>query len=393
MNQRDFPGFGDYILGKGATTLWENWNGKSSHSHPMYGSVIRWFYQAVAGIYPDEKNPGFKHVIIKPSLCSDLTFASADYNSLHGKIKSAWRLEGKDLYMNTEIPTNTKATIYIPSTDQSKISEGGKSISSMTGIEFIKSENDRVVYAVGSGKYSFISKDAVSLIKPVSTSTPIISPVDTLFTKPGKAKISIESVTEGATIYYTLDGSIPSEKSSIYSGHMSLESDATLRAMAIKDGYLPSYIKSENVKFADPEINGLNYTVYEGEWDERPDIRKIKPVSSGRQYDFNVNRIKKREDYVAIIFKGFIQINYSGIYTFYSSANDGSWFYVDNKLVVENTGDNNSGKESGEIRLEKGKYPLKVIYYENGGTEALDVFMEGPGIEKQTIPVSLLFLE
>ncbi len=82
MNQRDFPSFGDYILGKGATTLWENWNGASSHSHPMYGSVIRWFYQAVAGIYPDEENPGFKNVIIKPALCGDLTFASADYNSV-----------------------------------------------------------------------------------------------------------------------------------------------------------------------------------------------------------------------------------------------------------------------------------------------------------------------
>ncbi len=393
MNQRDFPGFGDYILGKGATTLWENWNGKSSHSHPMYGSVIRWFYQGITGIYPDEDSPGFKHIIIKPSLCGDLTFASAEYSSINGKISSNWKLEGDDFHLDVEIPVNTTATLFIPSTTTAKITEGGKDIEEISGIEYISTENNKVVYKIGSGKYSFISKDAAILKVPVHTSSPSILPRDTIFTKPDEAKITIETATEGAEIYYTMDGSIPTTKSSLYSGPFTIDNNVTIKALAYKDGLLSSYIQTEKINFVDPEINGLNYTVYEGEWVLRPDLNTISPVSTGHQYDFDVSRIEKREDYIVIIFKGFIQIDNPGIYTFYSSANNGSWFYVDNKLVVNNTGDNNSGTESGEINLAKGKYPLKVIYYENDGTEAIDVFMKGPGIEKQVISPSILFVK
>ena len=49
MNQRDYPGFG-YMIEKGATTLWETFQGYASHSHPMFGSVCEWFYQDLGGI-------------------------------------------------------------------------------------------------------------------------------------------------------------------------------------------------------------------------------------------------------------------------------------------------------------------------------------------------------
>lgn len=393
MNQRDFPGFGDYILGKKATTLWENWNGGSSHSHPMYGSVIRWFYQALAGIYPDEQNPGFKHVIIKPTLCGDLNFASADYQSIYGKISSNWKLKDKDLHLNIEIPANTTATIYIPATSQSSITEGNKNIATVPGIEYVTTENNRVVYKAGSGKYNIISKNISELIAPTRTTTPSISPRDTLFAQPNKAPITIESATADAKLYYTTDGSEPSDKSDKYEGPLFLEQAATIKAIAYKEGLQPSYVKTEKVKFVDPKVNGLSYTVYEGDWDDRPDMNQLAPVSSGIQYNFDVRKIKKREDYIVIIFEGFIQIEQAGNYTFYSSANDGSWLYVDDKLVVDNTGDNHSGNQRGQIELKKGKHPLKVIYYENGGTEALDVQLKGPGIEKQAIPPYALFVK
>lgn len=392
MNQRDFPGFGDYILGKGATTLWENWNGNSSHSHPMYGSVIRWFYQAIAGIYPDENKPGFKHTIIKPALAGDLEFASADYNSLYGKISSSWKLEDGNFYLDLEIPTNTTATVYLPSPDYTKVTEGGNSIKSAAGIKYIKSENDRVIFALGSGKYSFVSENVAAQIQQVRTSTPMITPKDSIFLKPGKASITITSATEGADIYYTTDGSIPSQKSIPYLESISLEDDAIIKAVALKDGYLPGYIKTENIKFVDPKIHGINYTVYEGEWKERPDLNNITEVSSGRQYDFDVTKIKKREDYVVIVFEGFIRVNQPGDFNFYSSANDGSWLYIDNKLVVDNTLGNHTGKENSIIRLQQGKYPIKVIYYENSGTESLNVLMKGPGMDAQPIPPINLFL-
>ena len=168
-----------------------------------------------------------------------------------------------------------------------------------------------------------------------------------------------------------------------------MDSDVTIKAVVHKNGLLPSYIQTEKVKFVDPDLNGINYTVYEGEWEPKPDLRKLKEVSGGVQYDFNLDKINKREDYFVVSFEGFIKIEKPGLYTFYSSANNGSWFYIDNKLIV----DNPSGTERGDINLQKGKYPIKLIYFENFGTESLDVFMRGSGIEKQAIPPSILFFE
>ncbi len=122
------------------------------------------------------------------------------------------------MHLNIEIPGNSTATIYIPAINQAKITEGGKSPDKVSGMEFIELENNIAVYKIGSGTYSFISKDVSSLIQPVMhTSTPVISPKDTLYTKPDKALITIHSATEGAKIYYTTDGSVPSEKSILYS--------------------------------------------------------------------------------------------------------------------------------------------------------------------------------
>ncbi|MCD6596875.1 MAG: family 78 glycoside hydrolase catalytic domain, partial [Bacteroidales bacterium] len=83
MSQWDFPGFG-FQINKGATTIWETWNGDASHSHPMFGSVCQWLYNSLVGINPDPEQPGFKHIIIKPQAVSNLKNAKANYESCYG---------------------------------------------------------------------------------------------------------------------------------------------------------------------------------------------------------------------------------------------------------------------------------------------------------------------
>ena len=162
MNQRDFPSFGHYILGKGATTLWEDWHGQSSHSHPMYGSVIRWFYKVLAGINPDPIHPGFKHIILRPTPCGDLTFVRAEYNSLYGPVKSEWKITKNTFKLDIEIPANTSATVLIPATRSENVSV--KNSQNVTSAGF---ENNRVAYEVGSGKHTFFSKQIDEFVKPV----------------------------------------------------------------------------------------------------------------------------------------------------------------------------------------------------------------------------------
>lgn len=388
MNQRDYPGYG-YVLEKNATTLWEYWDGKLSHSHPMYGSVIRWFFKELAGINPDPDNPGFKHIIIKPLISGDLTYVSAGYNSIYGEISSRWQIKDNTLYLNVEIPSNTSASIYVPSMDKASVKINSKS--EWGKAKLVKNDGKHTIYSVSPGKYEFHSKNISSLIKPVHVSTPQITPYDTLFFKPEKANISIESATEGADIYYTLNGSKPDLNSIKYKGSFTLDNNSIAKAVGYKDGYFPSFVKTTKVNFIDPKVNGIDYTVYEGMWDKKPDLDKLTQVSSGRVYQFDVNSTKKREDHIAIIFKSNLEIDLDGDYTFYSLANDGSVLYLDGKVVVDNAGYFGVKTDSGKIQLQKGRHSIKVIYYENTGSETMDVNIKGPNLTKQPIPPYKLF--
>ena len=158
MNQRDFPSFGDYIEGKGATTLWENWDGGSSHSHPMYGSVIRWFYNDLAGINPVEEAPGFKKFDLKPVFPEDLKFVKCDYNSNYGLIRSEWMKKTKDIAWTIGIPANCIAQVYIPSISREDIQINEKSIDSCHEARFVREEDGRFIYEIKSGRYDIRSK-------------------------------------------------------------------------------------------------------------------------------------------------------------------------------------------------------------------------------------------
>jgi len=154
MNQRDFPGFG-YMIEKGATTIWETFQGDVSHSHPMFGSVCQWFYQNLGGISPDQNNPGFKHAIIKPSPVISLSFANASYQSMYGEIKTQWKFVGEDYLLNVTLPANTSATVFVLAENEGKVTESGKSISKNPYVQYLKNEGKFAVYEVESGDYQF----------------------------------------------------------------------------------------------------------------------------------------------------------------------------------------------------------------------------------------------
>ena len=385
MNQRDFPSFGHYILGKGATTLWEEWDGRNSHSHPMYGSVIRWFYKSLAGINPDPQQPGFKHIIFKPTPCGDLTFVKASYHSIYGPIKSAWEIKRDHFILDIEIPANTTATVYVPAMDKNQVDHDKNA-----GIEFLKLENNRAIYSIGSGKYQFKSQAISQLVKPVRLPTPIIGGADELYFKPAEAEITI-SASNNADIYYTLDGTGPDEKSIRYSGPIKLTDITLLKTKIYAKGFEPSYVVSEKIIFIDPVKNGLKYTVFEGSWEERPNLDKITAVSTGRTFEFDVNKIERRDDWVAISFEGFFEIKNPGEYIFYATANNGCIVYVDGEIVVDNAGYTGNPDKMGKVNLEKGRHALKVFYYENDGTESMDFEIKGPGLERQPFPSEMVF--
>ena len=159
MNQKDFPGYGNYILGKNATTIWENWDGKSSHSHPMYGSVVAWFFNILAGIAPDPSFPGWRRFIVNPFTENELMYAKATYQSVNGQVVSSWKKEKTEFMMDIQIPPNTTAIIYFPCKNLDRLTENGKSVREDREFSILGTEKGKTKILAGSGNYHFVLKN------------------------------------------------------------------------------------------------------------------------------------------------------------------------------------------------------------------------------------------
>ena len=127
-NHYDAPGYG-FQIKFGLTTLTEQWDPRKGNSwnHFMMGQIEEWFYQSLAGIVPDDQNPGFKHFFIQPEIVGDMTFVKATYKSIYGNIASAWEKKDGKLILKVEIPANTSATIKLPIEKNAEIKVNGKS--------------------------------------------------------------------------------------------------------------------------------------------------------------------------------------------------------------------------------------------------------------------------
>lgn len=114
-----------YPVTKGATTIWEHWDGimengdfwsadMNSYNHYAYGSVADWVYSVAAGINTQEAYPGYERVRIAPHPDSRLDWLEAVLETRHGKISSRWKKEGS--VWEYAITTPVQAEIVIGDT-------------------------------------------------------------------------------------------------------------------------------------------------------------------------------------------------------------------------------------------------------------------------------------
>jgi len=79
------------------------------------------------------------------------------------------------------------------------------------------------------------SKVEVVFEKLDPVATPTFSVAEGTYTE--AKSVTISCTTENASIYYTTDGTTPTNESSLYSGAITISSTTTLKAIAVKEGY------------------------------------------------------------------------------------------------------------------------------------------------------------
>jgi len=72
-------------------------------------------------------------------------------------------------------------------------------------------------------------------------------------------QVQLSTATSGASIRYTLDGSLPTSSSALYTGPITIESSATLRAIAVKSGGPDSemLVETYRIRTNDPLISNV----------------------------------------------------------------------------------------------------------------------------------------
>jgi alpha-L-rhamnosidase len=169
VNCTTFPSWG-YMIENGATSIWERWDGyvkgrgfqdpgMNSFCHYAIGSVGEWMYRVILGINPDEREVGYKHVVIRPIPGGKLDYAKGQYASIRGKIATAWKRDGNRLCLDITIPANVTATVHVPATSAKNVTEGGKPAGQAPGVKFVNMAEGSAIYEVGSGEYRFVAAD------------------------------------------------------------------------------------------------------------------------------------------------------------------------------------------------------------------------------------------
>jgi alpha-L-rhamnosidase len=155
MLRKDPPSYGSQ-LAAGATSLTEAWDSKhGSQDHFMLGGAEEWFYRALGGIDFDMSRGADERITIRPALLDGVEWVKCSYDSVLGKITSAWRREGGATSIDVAIPPGATATLMLPVkmvADTSQIhSVKGKG----PGLTETRRDDEVVVYRAAAGIYHF----------------------------------------------------------------------------------------------------------------------------------------------------------------------------------------------------------------------------------------------
>ena len=140
-----------YSVTRGATTIWESWEGYdpegepfASHNHYSFGSVMEWVYRYMVGIDTDIHAPGYKKIRFQPRPGGGITFAQASVDTVRGVVTCGWKRENNVFMMDFSIPANTTADVILP-----KFAE---TVLESDGLNFTRKNGDLCASAL-PGKY------------------------------------------------------------------------------------------------------------------------------------------------------------------------------------------------------------------------------------------------
>ena len=214
-----------------------------------------------------------------------------------------------------------------------------------------------------------------------------------------KLSVPLSTGSSEDEIHYTTTGTMPTAKSTKYTGAISIFETTTITARSFRKEHPVSSVFQETYTKVKPTPGqelaaaapGIQFLYFEGDWDELPDFSFMKPLKVGVSTGFDRSAMNEDGEHYGFEFRGFIRIPEDEVYTFFTESDDGSRLWIDQALVVDNDGLHGMAEASGTIALGAGLHEIWVHYFEKTGGDDLAVFWETAANRKIEIPPEVLF--
>lgn len=252
---------------------------------------------------------------------------------------------------------------------------------------------------VGNEKPKLLYKRKEQIIQPkILPDAGYFEPAGGIFKADSVAVVMLNPNSKGE-VRYTIDSNLPTlTNSSIYQDTFYLKKTTVIKAAIFKDDEIKSTITEASFRII-PKVkkDPVKFQVFHGEKLEKlPIFSTLTSVEEGFITEFSHKELINdavKEDQIALVLESYLEIDEEGSYKFFTTSDDGSKLYVDQKLVVDNDGDHGVIERSGKIDLTKGRHLIRVEFFNGGGGYHLDVKYQGVRVPKQIIPANRLFRE
>lgn len=214
-----------------------------------------------------------------------------------------------------------------------------------------------------------------------------------------KAKIELTPPTPTAKIFYTLDGSDPTEKSAEYKAPFEVTINQNEKKELKTIVMIPTgrksviytatlmrrpYIEPVNLP---TKKEGVNFAFYKNSFQSVKEIDSAQPAETGETKSIQLPQFAKKIDPkepFAAAFDGYINIPNDGIYEFQVEADDGAMLWIGDEMVVDNDGLHSMVAKTGVVPLKKGYHRLRLKYFQGGGDSALNLRwgIKGTGLRR-----------
>jgi alpha-L-rhamnosidase len=128
------------MVDRGATTMWELWNGldaggnaHQSLNHYSKGAVVSFLHRCTAGLRQAPGSAGYERIIVEPRPGAGLTSAATSHRGPQGLIEVQWRTDDAGLQLSATVPPGTTAEVRLPGGPAAVVGPGKHHFTSPAG--------------------------------------------------------------------------------------------------------------------------------------------------------------------------------------------------------------------------------------------------------------------